>query len=229
MEVPSLIGLREGMMVCDAIAVVAEATEVRLGALLLLNGDSHDFDLVVGEADFDLKLGRHLEFVSFNRIIVILLLLGHLVTFLHHLLLHLLLLELLKLLLRILALHLTIHELLLLAVLGHHGLSVHVDHVWVLLHHLLLHGGLFHHLLLMLSFCFIHTRLLLAIHIIAAVGARSGWGSLLGRGLFLLLRLLLFFGRGSLNGGCGFGGKNLCRFVLLFRLVAHIQTLLSLS
>lgn len=95
MEVPSLIGLREGMMVCDAIAVVAEATEVRLGALLLLNGDSHDFDLVVGEADFDLKLGRHLEFVSFNRIIVILLLLGHLVTFLHHLLLHLLLLELL--------------------------------------------------------------------------------------------------------------------------------------
>jgi len=83
------------MVVGDAVAIVAEAAEVRLRALLLLDCHSHDFDLVIGEADFDLKLRRHLELVRLNRIIVVLLLLGNLVAFLHHLLLHLLLLELL--------------------------------------------------------------------------------------------------------------------------------------
>ena len=83
------------MVVGDAVAIVAEAAEVRLRALLLLDCYSHDFDLVIGEADFDLKLRGHLELVRLNRIIVVLLLLGNLVAFLHHLLLHVLLLELL--------------------------------------------------------------------------------------------------------------------------------------
>ena len=65
-EVPGLIGLGEGVMVGDSITVVAEATEIGLGALLLLNRHSHDFNLVIGEADLNLELGRHLEFISFN-------------------------------------------------------------------------------------------------------------------------------------------------------------------
>ena len=97
MEVSCLIGLREGVMVRDSSAIVAEATEVALRPLLFLYGDGHDFDLVIGEADLDFKLVRHHELVSFNRVIVILLLLSDLIAFLsHHLLLHLLLLELLR-------------------------------------------------------------------------------------------------------------------------------------
>ena len=98
MEVPRLISLCEGVVVCDAVAIVAETTEVRLRALLLLHGHCHDFDLIVGEADLNFKLWRHLELISLNGVVVVLLLLSNLVTFLHHLLFHLLLL--LKLLLR---------------------------------------------------------------------------------------------------------------------------------
>lgn len=94
-EVSRLIGLSESMVVGDTVAIVAETSEVRLRALLLLDCNSDDFDLVISKADFDLKLGWHLELVRLNRIIVVLLLLGNLVAFLHHLLLHLLLLELL--------------------------------------------------------------------------------------------------------------------------------------
>ena len=97
MEVSCLIGLREGVMVRDPSAIIAEAAEVALGPLLFLYGDGHDFDLVIGEADLDLKLVRHHELVRFNRVIVILLLFSDLIAFLsHHLLLHLLLLELLR-------------------------------------------------------------------------------------------------------------------------------------
>ena len=98
MEVPRLIGLCEGVVVRDAVAIVAEASEVRLRALLLFHGHCHDFDLVVGEANLNFKLWRHLELISLNGVVVVLLLLSNLVTFLHHLLFHLLLL--LELLLR---------------------------------------------------------------------------------------------------------------------------------
>ena len=66
MEVSCLIGLREGVMVRDSSAIVAEATEVALRPLLFLYGDGHDFDLVIGEADLDLKLVRHDELISLD-------------------------------------------------------------------------------------------------------------------------------------------------------------------
>ena len=95
-EVPRLISLSEGVMVSDSCTIVSEATKVAFGPLLLLDGDGDDFDLVVGEADLNFELVGHDEFVSFNRVVVVLLLLLHLIAFLaHHLLLHLLLLELL--------------------------------------------------------------------------------------------------------------------------------------
>jgi hypothetical protein len=96
-EVLGLVSLRESVMVGDSIPVVPETSEVGLGTLLLLYLDSHDLHLVVGETDFHLELVGHNELVSFDGIVVVLLLLSHLVAFLlHHLLLHLLLLELLS-------------------------------------------------------------------------------------------------------------------------------------
>ena len=96
MEVSCLISLSESMMVCDSSTIVSEASKIALGPLLLLDSDGHNFDLVVCEANLHLKLVRHDELVSFNRVVVILLLLLNLIAFLsHHLLLHLLLLELL--------------------------------------------------------------------------------------------------------------------------------------
>ena len=93
MEVAGLISLSEGMVVCDARAVISEAAKVWLGSLLLLDSDSHNLDLVIGETDLNFELVWHYKFVSLNRIIVVLLLLSDLVTLLHHLfLLHLLLL-----------------------------------------------------------------------------------------------------------------------------------------
>ena len=97
MEVSSLIGLCEGVMISYPSTIITEAAEVALGPLLFLYGYSHDFDLVIGKADLNLKLVRHHELVSFNRVIVILLLFSDLIAFFsHHLLLHLLLLELLQ-------------------------------------------------------------------------------------------------------------------------------------
>ena len=94
--VARLICLCECVVVSDTRAVVAEATEVGLGALLLLDSDCNDFDLIVGETNLDFELGRHLELICLNRVIVVLLLLSNLISLLrHHLLLHLLLLELL--------------------------------------------------------------------------------------------------------------------------------------
>ena len=80
------------MVVRDARAVISEAAKVWLGPLLLLDSDCHDFDLVISEADLDFELVGHNEFISLNRIVVVLLLLSDLVTLLHHLFLHLLLL-----------------------------------------------------------------------------------------------------------------------------------------
>ena len=81
------------MMVSDASTIISKAAKVWLGSLLLLDGDCHNFDLVIGEADLDFELIGHNEFISLNRIVVVLLLLSDLVTLLHHLfLLHLLLL-----------------------------------------------------------------------------------------------------------------------------------------
>ena len=93
MVVASLISLSERMVVSDAWSIVSETTEISLRSLLFLNSYCHDFDLIISEANFDIELIRHDKFVSFNRIIVVLLLLSHLVPLLHHLFLHLLLLE----------------------------------------------------------------------------------------------------------------------------------------
>ena len=91
-EVAGLIGLSESMMVSDACSIISEAAKVRLWPLLLLDSNCHDFDLVVGKADLNFELVGHNKFISFNRIVVVLLLLSDLVTLLHHLILHLLLL-----------------------------------------------------------------------------------------------------------------------------------------
>ena len=97
MEVSCLVGLCEGVVVRDARTIITEAAEVALGPLLFLDSDGHDFDLIIGESDLNFKLVGHHELVSFNRVIVILLLFGNLIAFFsHHLLLHLLLLELLS-------------------------------------------------------------------------------------------------------------------------------------
>ena len=97
MEVLGLIRLRERVMEGDARSVISETSKVGLGALGLLNGHGYDLHLVVGKADFNLKLVGHDELVSLNTVVVVLLLLLHLVALLvHHLLLHLLLLDLLK-------------------------------------------------------------------------------------------------------------------------------------
>ena len=96
MEVSCLISLCEGVMVRDASTIITEAAEVALGSLLFLDGDGHDFNLIIGESDLNFELVGHHELVRFNRVIVILLLFSDLIAFFsHHLLLHLLLLELL--------------------------------------------------------------------------------------------------------------------------------------
>ena len=66
MEVSSLISLCEGVMIGDTISIISETSEVWLGPLLLFNGNSDNFYLVIGEADLDLKLVRHDEFISFD-------------------------------------------------------------------------------------------------------------------------------------------------------------------
>lgn len=81
-------------MISNPTPVVSETSKVGLRALLLLNSYSHDFDLIVGEADLDLELVGHDELVSFDGVVIVLLLLRHLVAFLlHHLLLHIPLIE----------------------------------------------------------------------------------------------------------------------------------------
>jgi hypothetical protein len=95
--VGDLVGLRKGVVVVHSAAVVTETAEVGLGPLLFVNGDSHDFYLVVSHADFDLELVGHDKLVSLNRVVVIglllLLALVYVVRLLLHLLLHLLLLR----------------------------------------------------------------------------------------------------------------------------------------
>jgi len=79
------------MMVGDSTPVIPETSKVGLGTLLFFNGNSHNFDLIIGKADLDFELVWHNKFISFDRIIVGLLLLCNLVPFLiHHLLLKLL-------------------------------------------------------------------------------------------------------------------------------------------
>jgi len=97
MVVGDLIGLGEGMVVSDAGAVVTETAEVGFGPLLLIDCYSNDFNLVVGHADFDLELVGHHKLVSFDRVVVIgLLLLVSLSIFSLHLLLLLLVLLVLQ-------------------------------------------------------------------------------------------------------------------------------------
>ena len=84
MVVLCLISLREGVMVRDASPVVAEASEVWFLFLLLLNGNSHDFHLVVSQTDLDLELVWHHELVSLDRVVVVGWLLSDLITFLAH-------------------------------------------------------------------------------------------------------------------------------------------------
>jgi hypothetical protein len=73
--VGNLIGLGEGVVESHSTAVVTETAEIWLGPLLFIDGDSHDFDLIVGHADFDLELVRHDELVSLNGVVVVWLLL----------------------------------------------------------------------------------------------------------------------------------------------------------
>lgn len=62
-------------MVSHSRAVITVTAEIWLGSLLLLNFNSNDLDLVVGEADFNFELIRHNKLISLDRIVVILLLL----------------------------------------------------------------------------------------------------------------------------------------------------------
>jgi hypothetical protein len=64
--VRDLVCLGEGMVECDARTVIAEASKVRFGPVLLFYNHSYHFDLVVSQSDFDLKLVGHHEFVGFN-------------------------------------------------------------------------------------------------------------------------------------------------------------------
>jgi hypothetical protein len=66
MKISRLISLGEGVMICDTSAIVTETTEVALGSLLLLDGDSHNFDLIVSETDLNLELVWHDELIGFN-------------------------------------------------------------------------------------------------------------------------------------------------------------------
>ena len=94
MEVARLVSLSECMMVSDTWSIVSETTKISLRSLLFFNSYCHNFDLIVCKSDFDIEFVGHDELISFDRVIVVLLLFGNLVTILsHHLLLHLLLLE----------------------------------------------------------------------------------------------------------------------------------------
>ena len=62
----NLVCLGERMVECDARTVIAETSEVRFRALLFLHDHSHNFDLIVSESHFNLKLVGHHEFVGFN-------------------------------------------------------------------------------------------------------------------------------------------------------------------
>jgi len=191
MVVLCLISLREGVMVRDASPVVAEASEVWFLFLLLLNGNSHDFHLVVSQTDLDLELVWHHELVSLDRVVVVGWLLSDLITFLAH---HVLVVHRIDLLLGVSHLVSIHHDRLTIwANHGlHDGLSIHVNHVWVHLHHHLVLAGLRLHLI------GIHHHLGLAIgarrHLdglavhVDHVGARSGlWrGCLLNWGSFAL-------------------------------------------
>jgi hypothetical protein len=64
--VGNLISLRKGVVECNTVTVVSETAEIRLGALLLVNGHSYDFYLVVGHANFNLEFVGHHKFVSLN-------------------------------------------------------------------------------------------------------------------------------------------------------------------
>jgi hypothetical protein len=55
--------------------VVPETANIGLGFALFLDFNCHNFDLVVSEADLDLEHGWHNEFICFNRVEVVLLLL----------------------------------------------------------------------------------------------------------------------------------------------------------
>lgn len=87
-------------MVSDSRAVVTETTKVGLSALLLFNFNSHDFDLVVRKANFDLEFVGHDELVSLDGVVVVLLLLLLLLLVIVLLVLLLLLVVLLHLLYR---------------------------------------------------------------------------------------------------------------------------------
>jgi len=76
MIVSDLISLCKGMVISDARAIISIPTEVRLLSLLFLDVDCNDLDLVVGESDFNFKLSGHHEFISLNRVVVVLLLLN---------------------------------------------------------------------------------------------------------------------------------------------------------
>jgi hypothetical protein len=52
------------MVVDVTIAVVAESTKVRLGALLFLNGHRYNFYLIVCKADLNLEFSWHNEFIG---------------------------------------------------------------------------------------------------------------------------------------------------------------------
>ncbi len=69
--VSNLVCLGERMVECDTRTVIAETSEVRFWALLFLNDHSHNFNLIVSESHFNLKLVRHHEFVRFNRVVIV--------------------------------------------------------------------------------------------------------------------------------------------------------------
>ena len=73
--VHNLVCLGERVVVRDARTVIAVTAEVRLGSGLLLDLNSYDFDLVVGQTNLHLELVRHHELVSLDRVVVVLLLL----------------------------------------------------------------------------------------------------------------------------------------------------------
>jgi len=73
--VNDLVGLGESVVVGNSGTVVSETAEVGLGTLLLLDLNSDDLDLVVGETDLDLELVGHHKLIGFNGVVVVLLLL----------------------------------------------------------------------------------------------------------------------------------------------------------
>ena len=76
MVVGDLVCLSEGVVIGDSGAVVSEASEVRLRALLLFNVDCHNFDLVVRKSNFNFKFVGHHKLICLDRVVVVLLLLN---------------------------------------------------------------------------------------------------------------------------------------------------------